>query len=108
MVRLTVILKGSSRTAQPLVEAFRFLILSTRPDPQCLGCSTWAEPDLSVHYIEEWKTDADMRRRVRSEAFTSVLSLVETVSERPHVQFDFVASTRGLDYVEEVREPHLG
>jgi hypothetical protein len=30
--------------------------------------------------------------------------LLESVREPPHVQFDFVSSTRGLDYVAEVRQ----
>jgi len=107
MVRLTVMLKSSARGAPDLVEAFRFLMVSTRLDPGCLGCSVWAEPDSSVHYLEEWKTEADIRRRVQSERFTSVLSILESVHDPPHVQFDFVSTTRGLDYVEEVRRPNV-
>lgn len=104
MVRLSVTLKSSARCAQELVEAFRFLMVSTRLEPGCLGCSVWSEPDSSVHYVEEWKTEPDIRRRVKSGPFTSVLSLVESVREPPHVQFDFVSTTRGLDYIEEVRQ----
>ncbi len=107
MVRLTVMLKSSARGAPDLVEAFRFLMVSTRLDPGCLGCSVWAEPDSTVHYLEEWKTEADIRRRVQSERFTSVLSILESVHDPPHVQFDFVSTTRGLDYVEEVRRPSV-
>ena len=103
MVRLTVTLRASVRGAQDLVEAFRYLIVSTRLEQGCLGCSVWAEPDASVHYVEEWSTEDDIRRRVGSDRFTSVLALIEAVHEPPHVQFDFVSSTRGLDYVEEVR-----
>jgi quinol monooxygenase YgiN len=103
MVRLTVMLRPSARGVQDLVEAFRFLMVSTRLEPGCITCSVWTEPDSSVHYVEEWSTEADMRRRVGSERFTSVLALVESVREPPHVQFDFVLATRGLDYVEEVR-----
>jgi hypothetical protein len=33
-----------------------------------------------------------------------VLELLESVREPPHVQFDFVSTTRGLDYVAEVRQ----
>jgi hypothetical protein len=40
---------------------------------------------------------------VSSDRFTLVLSLLESVREPPHVQFDFVSTTRGLDYVAEVR-----
>ena len=104
MVRLTVTLRASPGRVQELVEAFRFLIVSTRHDQGCLGCSVWAEPDLTVHYVEEWSSEEDIRRRVGSDRFTSVLALLEAVREQPHVQFDFVSSTRGLDYVAEVRQ----
>ena len=102
MVRLTIALTPTSaRSAHDLLEAFRFLALGTRLEPGCRGCSTWSERD-SVHYVEEWATEADMRRRVRSDPFTSLLTLMES-AESPRVQFDFVVSTRGLDYVAEVR-----
>lgn len=103
MVRLTVTLRPPARCVQKLVEAFRYLMLSTRLESGCLGCYAWNEPDSKVHYVEEWATEADMRRRVGSDRFTSVLALLESVQEPPHVQFDFVSATRGLDYVEEVR-----
>jgi quinol monooxygenase YgiN len=103
MVRLTVALNPtSSRVAQDFLDAFRFLVLGTRLESGCLGCSTWTDPDATVRYVEEWLTEADMRRRVRSEGFTSLLSIVESARD-PRVQFDFVTTTRGLDYVEEVR-----
>ena len=104
MVRLTVTLTASANRVQDLVAAFRFLMVSTRLDPGCLGCSVWSEPDSSVHYVEEWSSEEDIRRRVGSDSFTSVLALLESVREPPHVQFDFVSSTRGLDYVAEVRQ----
>ena len=104
MVRLTVVLRPPGGKVQDLVDAFRFLMVSTRLDPECVGCSVWTEPDASVHYLEEWSTEEAVRRRVGSERFTSVLALLESVREPPHVQFDFVSTTRGLDYVEEVRQ----
>jgi quinol monooxygenase YgiN len=103
MVRLTVTLSASANV-QGLVEAFRFLMVSTKLDRGCLGCSVWTEPDSSVHYVEEWSSEEDIRRRVGSDRFTSVLALLESVREPPHVQFDFVSNTRGLDYVAEVRQ----
>jgi quinol monooxygenase YgiN len=103
MVRLTVTLRPAAGCVQDLVDAFRFLMVSTRLEPGCLECSVWAEPDSSVHYVEEWSSEQDIRRRVASGRFTSVLALLESVREPPRVQFDFVSSTRGLDYIEEVR-----
>jgi quinol monooxygenase YgiN len=104
MVRLTVGFTAvSGRCAQDLLEALRFLMIATRLESGCCGCSTWAEPDASVHYQEEWETEADMRRRVRSPRFTSLLAVLECAREAPRVQFDFVTRTRGIDYVEEIR-----
>ena len=104
MVRLTVALSASSaRCVQDLLEALRFLLSGTRLEPGCRGCSAWVEPDWTVHYVEEWETEADMRRRVRSSRFTSLLGVIESAQEPPRVQFDFVTRTRGLDYVTQVR-----
>lgn len=102
MVRLTIALTATSaRSAQELRDALRFLALGTRLESGCLSCSAWASPAF-VHYVEEWMTEADMRRRVRSESFVSLLGILDAAKE-PQVQFDFVTSTRGLDYVAEVR-----
>ena len=104
MVRLHVALRSSARTAQDLLETFRFLMVGTRLERGCVGCWAWTEPDGTVHYVEEWSTDGDMRQRVRSSRFTSVLAVLESAHEPPHIQFDFVTATRGLDYVVEVRQ----
>jgi quinol monooxygenase YgiN len=105
MVRLTVSLDATSiRAAHDLVEAFQFLIPATRQEVGCLGCNVWRGPGLTVHYTEEWTSEAAMRERVRSQAFTMLLAIVESVHQ-PRVHFDFVTSTRGLDYLAEVRTP---
>ena len=104
MVRLTMSLNASSqRYVQDLLEAFRFLMLGTRFQPGCRECSVWVDPESTVHYIEEFETEADMRQRVRSSKFTSLLGVIESAQQPPSVQFDFVTSTRGLEYVSQVR-----
>ena len=103
MVRLHVALRASAHGAHDLLEAFRFLMVGTRLESGCLGCWAWTDPDGTVHYVEEWATDEDMRRRVHSSRFTSLLAVLESAHEPPRVQFDFVTATRGLDYVAEVR-----
>jgi quinol monooxygenase YgiN len=103
MVRLSVGLNASSsRCAQELLDAFRFVAVGTRLEHGCLGVSAWSDPDWALHYIEEWETESDLRRRIQSDRFTSLLSIVESARD-PQIQFDFVSTTRGLDYVAEVR-----
>jgi quinol monooxygenase YgiN len=104
MVKLNVMLRaGSARDAFELLETLRFLMATTRLEPGCLDCSAWADRDSSVHYAESWATETDVRRRVKSTAFTSLLGVMECATAPPLVRFDFVALTRGLDFVEEVR-----
>ena len=109
MVRLSIALSGdSTKAAQELLVALRFLMTGTQFEPGCRGCFAWADPDTTVHYIESWETEADMRRRVRSPSLTSLLSVIESGSEPRQVQFDFVAATRGIDYVAEIRNDMVG
>jgi quinol monooxygenase YgiN len=105
MVRLTVTLVASPTGARPLLDALRSLLGPTRLEPGCLGCLVWEEieDDTTLRYAEEGATEADMRRRVRSDRFTSLLAIMEGAKEPPQVQFDFVSIRRGLDYVAEVR-----
>ena len=103
VVRLTVVLVASARSAPRLEEALRSLMISTRLRPGCLGCSAWVDPDNTVHYEEDWATESQIRARVASDTFTRLLSVIEASEAEPRVQFDFVTRTRGLDYVEEVR-----
>ena len=103
MVCLRVAISAHGRKAEELLRTFRFLMVGTHLEPGCLGCSAWMEPDSSVHYLEDWATEADMRRRVCSERFTSLLGVIESSQAPPQVQFDFITDSRGLDYVAEVR-----
>ena len=56
-----------------------------------------------MNSVEDWATEADVRRRLLSDRFTSILSVVESAVDAD-VRFDFVSSTRGLEYIVEVRE----
>ena len=108
MVRLNVALTASSpRSAQNLIDALRFLMMTTRFDPGCIECSVLEDGDGTVRYTEVWSSEPDLRRRVAAETFTSLLAVVES-ADRAHVQFDFVSQTRGLDYIAEVRSAPAG
>jgi hypothetical protein len=103
MVRLTVSLVASARSAPRLLHALRSLTATLRLRPGYLGSNTWMDSDHTVHYEEDWATETDMRDRVVSEGFTRLLAVIEASEGLPQVQFNFVSKTRGLDYIAEVR-----
>ena len=51
---------------------------------------------------DEWETEADLRRRLGSQSFTSLAALIDDATEPPRVEFRLPGGTRGLDFVEEV------
>ena len=104
IVRLNLTLVAASqRNADNLLEALQFHLPAPRLESGCLECYAWLGPDLTVHYVEDWATEADVRRRLLSDRFTSILSVVESAVDAD-VRFDFVSNTRGLEYIIEVRE----
>lgn len=104
MVRLTIELRTASpREARDLLETLRVMTSTIRHEHGCHECSAWTDREFTVHYGEGWATEADVRRRVRSPAFGSVLALMRCGAESPDITFDFVTETRGLDYLEEIR-----
>ena len=75
-----------------LVEGLQFQVPGTQLENGCIGCNAWLGPDTTVHYVEDWATEADIRRRVLSDRFTSLLAVVEAAT-KADVQFDFVTET---------------
>ena len=107
MVRMTVVLVVSHLHGHQLVQALRSLTTLTRLEPGCLTCSVWSDLESNVRYVEEWATELDLHRRMRSEAFPALLAEMGKAEEPPEVRFDFYQLSRGLDYVEEIRQQQL-
>lgn len=112
MVRLSVLLHAPNCQARAIENALRVLMRGTRLEPGCTQCQVWTSAEegdtgrSEVHYEERWASERAMENRVRSEAFTKVLEVLEAATEAPHVEFDFVSRHQGLEYVEEMRREH--
>jgi quinol monooxygenase YgiN len=98
-----MVLSGSRSNARHLAAALKSLMAVTRLEAGCSDCCVWVDPDSRVHYFEEWMTEHELERRIRSDRFTWLLAVMEASEQTPSIRFDFLASSRGLDYVAEVR-----
>jgi quinol monooxygenase YgiN len=108
MVRLSVVIAAPADHARTLVAALRSIKRMTRLLPGCIECEVWTAEDdegegVDVHYHEGWATERAMEGRLRSDAFTKLLEVLEAAPLRPVVEFDFVSRRMGLEYVEAVR-----
>jgi quinol monooxygenase YgiN len=93
---------GESR---PVASILQGLMISTRAQPGCLGCSLTTDigARVSINYSEAWCCEEDLKRQLRSERFRMLAELLEQASERPTVEFILPGAVRSIDYAEEIR-----
>jgi quinol monooxygenase YgiN len=91
--------------AHRITMALHSMVGETRALRGCVGClvSTRIRQRGIVRYVEEWQTEEDLRRRVRSSGFTDLATLMELAPKPPRVEFALPGGIRGLDFVEEAQ-----
>ena len=62
----------------------------------------WAKAQNAL-YVEMWREAAQLETHIRSRAYQQLLALMDTAAARPELRFNFVAETRGLGWVEQLR-----
>lgn len=70
-----------------------------------VNCSLSTEVGKVVvlDYREEWQSEKDLKRQIRSTRFATLVGLIELASHEPAVQFHFPAHARGFEYAKEIR-----
>lgn len=91
---------------EELRRALSALVGPTQVEPGCIFCQLLQEAGnpSSFRFESHWKTPEDLMRRMRSESYRSLLSLVELSVEPPEIEFHTVTETKGLELVRAVRE----
>lgn len=104
-VRLTVEWKVAHGQARALTVALHDLMIATRRETGCAGCSLATEvgSGVTLRYHEGWETEEDLRRHVRSDRFSMLAGLLEQATEAPLIDFALPDCHRGIDYVVEAR-----
>jgi|KBSMisStaDraftv2_1062788.scaffolds.fasta_scaffold2469141_1 quinol monooxygenase YgiN len=104
-VRMTVrwsVLAGESRSIAAAVQG---IMASTSTEPGCVGCSLTTEMGARavINYTEEWSSESELQRQLRSDRFAVLVELMEHASAMPSIEFTLPDSVRGLDYAQEIR-----
>ena len=87
------------------IRALRAFWDTTCARPGCIGGGVFQEvgdPKTAL-YIEMWQEAAQLEVHVRSPRYQQLLALLDTAAVRPTLRFNFVAETRGLAWVEQLR-----
>ena len=104
-VRMTIEWLVPLGETRPITMALHAVAADTRDVRGCVGCSVLTDIGKSgaVRYVEDWQTEEDLRRRLQSDTFNQVITLIDRASRAPRIEFALPQGPRGLDFVEEVR-----
>ncbi len=104
--RMTVSWKVKAGEAGSIATALQTLMKRIHGERGCEACSVSTEMAAQprINFVEEWTSEVELQRHIRSDQFASLAELMEHAIERPAVTFDLPGGTRGLDYAEEVRQ----
>ena len=81
-------------------------MVASRGERGCLNCclTTSMGERVIISYVEDWRTEDDLKRQLRSDRFTALAELLESASGRATIEFTLPDGNRGIDYAGQVRQ----
>jgi quinol monooxygenase YgiN len=83
----------------------RSLLGPTGAAPGCVHCAFYMDTqnENCLFYVEEWQSEDDLQRHIRSDDYRKFLALIDLSSEPPDLKFHRVSETFGMEYVSRAR-----
>jgi quinol monooxygenase YgiN len=88
-----------------IVRLLRSLIEPTRVETGCISCGLYKDlhdPGIIV-WAEEWNTQDDLERHVRSPQYKKILAAFDMSNAQPYMRFNTVVETKGMQLIAEAR-----
>jgi len=99
---LNMIVRPEGR--RDLLETMRSMLEPARVERGCLSYRLYEDVENRNAFVlvEEWKTQQDLERHIRTDNQRQLLALMDLLSEQPELRFNTVSSTAGMDLIEDV------
>ena len=80
-------------------------MVATSTEPGSVSCrlTTDVGSETVFSYVEEWKSEEDLNRQLKSERFALLAELMEHASQQPSIEFIVGNTSRGPEYAEAIR-----
>ena len=77
----------------------------TRVAPGCINCRLLGdfEDGDSITLVEEWASQEELDRHLVSDAFRTLVALIEMSARPPLIRFDTVEQSAGIEVIEKAR-----
>lgn len=72
-----------------------------------MSCEIYTEetPEKAILLVERWESELGLEEHVRSEFYRRILAAIELSSRRPEVCFDTISASKGMEFLEQLRDP---
>ncbi len=107
MIHASLKLVPPADRREEALRIIRSLLGPTGAAPGCLNCGFYADTrdEGILCYVEDWQTEEDLQRHIRSEDYRKFLALIDLSTEPPDLKFHRVSETFGIEYLTQVRSP---
>jgi quinol monooxygenase YgiN len=106
MITFVLRLKLAQERRIDAINTIRSMIGPTTALPGCRCCKLYCdvENDDQMILLEEWHSQEDLERHIRSDDFRYILAVMDLGSEPPDLAFHTVSSTAGMELIETLRD----
>ncbi len=105
LITSTIRITASEIPDDEIVRVLRSLIEPTRVETGCISCGLYKDlydPSIIV-WVEEWNTQDDLERHLRSPQYKKVLAAFDMSNSQPEMRFNTVVETKGMQLIAEAR-----
>ncbi len=105
MITSTIRITASENSNGEIVRVLRSLIEPTRVQTGCVSCGLYRDlhdPGI-IFWVEEWNTQDDLERHLRSPQYKKILAAFDMSEAQPDMRFNTVVETRGMQLIAEAR-----
>ena len=105
MITSTIRITASEHADGEIVRVLRSLIEPTRVETGCISCGLYKDlhdPTIII-WVEEWNTQDDLERHLRSPQYKKILAAFDMSDSQPDMRFNTVVKTKGMRLVAEAR-----
>jgi len=103
LITSTIRITASKNPNDEIVRLLRSLIEPTRVETGCVSCGLYKDlhdPSIII-WVEEWNTQEDLERHLRSRQYKKILAAFDMSSAQPDMRFNTVVETKGMQLIAE-------
>jgi len=104
MILATLRMNVRPERRRDLLETLRGMLEPARVERGCLSYRLYEDvEDINTFVlVEQWNTQKDLERHIRTDNQRRILALMDLLCEKPDLQFNTVSHTSGMELIEDL------